>query len=146
MAIIRTDLHNLRPSARRLQFEYSTGIPRYDVQSAIEYLNSVSPNATLTPISAAGSVTVGNTDLGYEILSSVAGQVSFTLPSSANRAGVPIVIIDAGGVFFTYNGLVTLQSGETVRGSQTMILDGNYGYYTFRPKAAGSGYNLFAGA
>lgn len=146
MSLIKTDLSNLRHSARRIRFEASSGIPRYDVQRAIEYLNSLSPNVALTQIAAAGSTTVGNADAGYEILSSVAGQVSFTFPASADRAGAPIIIIDAGGVFFTYNGLVTLQSGETVRGSQTMILDGNYGYYVFRPKAAGGGYNLLGGA
>lgn len=145
MSLIKTDLRNLRASARRLQFEASTGIPRFDVQRAIEYVAGLT-SATLTRVAAAGAVAVAAADPGYEIDSTVAGQVAFTFPTSASRGGVPILIIDAGGVFFTYNGLVTLQSGETVRGSQTMILDGNYGFYLFRPRADGTGYNVMGGA
>lgn len=143
MAVIRTDIRNLREAARRIRFEQVPGINETDVQNAIEHVAGLAINTSILElVTAAGTVNVGADEPGFDITSSVAGTVDFDLPASASRDGKPIVIVDGGGVLFTYNATLTPQPGETIRGMNPYTIAGNYGLYVLYPRKDNIGYHL----
>lgn len=81
---------------------------------------------TLIPIIAGGTTDVEDGAYGYSIQSTVASAITINLPAAEDRGGVPLVIVDVGGVLFTYNATLVCDGSDLIQGQSTFIMDNNY--------------------
>jgi hypothetical protein len=88
--------------------------------------NVIPTTPTLIPIETGGSHNLDFGAYGYSIMSTVASALTLNLPSAEDRAGIPLYIVDLGGVLFTYNATLVCDGSDLIQGQSTFIMDNNY--------------------
>lgn len=133
MTTVRTDLGDLKESARRLRFEKSTSVTSTSVQEAIEELV-----ASLLPINrtrrvVTGDFTVLPTDDIIILAKESPSSTAATLSSSASMAGREVDVYDATGnagtVTFTPNGSETVNGLSSFTGTSAGVAGGGVAFH-----------------
>jgi hypothetical protein len=93
-------------------------------------------------VTGSGTIPVGPDDRGYQVESSVNGDVTFQLGLSAERLGLPFTVVLVGADPVAHTIKVDLSGSETVRGSGEFVFESLYQVVTFYPLAAGGGYYI----
>lgn len=149
MSTITTDMRETRESARRIRYEPSGTIISTNVQEAIEELEadivasgSTPPAITPTAVNFAMSpYTVQPTDYLLEV-DTTGGAVVIQTQASASRSNRPFTVKDIAGNA-AVNAISVLRTGaETIDGMTTYPMDAPYDAKTFKPKLAGTGYEV----
>lgn len=144
MPTIQTDLVPFE-KARRVRVETTTAIggniTATNVQKALEQIDGAvqSTKGQLTPITAAGTVTIGATDTGVAINKTVGAATTVQLPTAASRSGLPVIVKDMKGDANTNNITVLPDAGDAlgIDGNAQDILNINKASRTYRPIAGG---------
>jgi hypothetical protein len=150
MSVIQTDLRvNPVAAARNISYAPSAGVVAIDVQHAIEAVQanaiapSTSPSAIVpTPVTFAQSpYTVLATDYLLEV-DTTGGAVTIQTAASASRNNLPFTVKDIAGNS-AVNAISVLRTGaETIDGLTSYPMDSAYDAKTFKPKLAGTGYEV----
>lgn len=149
MTTMTTDMRETREAARRLRYEPSAGVAATNVQTAIETVQanvvtgSVTPPAIVpTPVTFAQSpYTVLPTDYLLEV-DTTGGAVSIQTAASASRGNKPFTVKDVAGNA-AVNAISVLRTGaETIDGLTSYPMDSAFDAKTFKPKLAGTGYEV----
>lgn len=149
MTRMTTDMRETREAARHLRYEPSAGIVATNVQTAIEAVQanvvvaSATPPAIVpTPVTFAQSpYTVLPTDYLLEV-DTTGGAVSIQTAASASRGNKPFTVKDIAGNA-AVNAISVLRTGaETIDGLTSYPMDSAFDAKTFKPKLAGTGYEV----
>lgn len=151
MSTIQTDMRDRLEwmQASRIPYEASTSIAADNVQDAIEAVqanivagSAVPPAIVPTPVTFAMSpYTVQPTDYLLEV-DTTGGAVTIQTQASASRSNKPFTVKDIAGNS-AVNAISVLRTGaETIDGLTTYPIDTPYAAFTFKPKAAGNGYEV----
>lgn len=153
MTTMTTDMRETRETARRLRYEPSAGVGATNVQTSIETVqaNLVAAIATasVTPAAivpkavnfAMSPYTVLPTDYLLEV-DTTGGVVVIQTAASASRSNLPFTVKDINGNFLVNRCDVTRAAAETIDGLATYPMDTAYDAKTFKPKLAGTGYEV----
>lgn len=93
-------------------------------------------------VTAGGTVNVGDKSREYQVEAAVVSALTFNMPLSTARNGVPCTIADVDGVFATYNATIVATSGDSINGAATLVLSSNRQVVTLWPRADGAGYYI----
>lgn len=149
MSTMTTDMRETREAARRLRYEPSAGISATNVQTAIEAVQAnvvagpvVPPAIVPTAVNFAMSpYTVQSTDYLLEV-DTTGGAVVIQTQASASRVNKPFTVKDIAGNA-AVNAISVLRTGaETIDGLTSYPMDSAYDAKTFKPKLAGTGYEV----
>jgi hypothetical protein len=142
MVSVRTNIVPIE-SARTVRFEPDTAIggtlTSTSVQTAIQALDTAQQElkGQLTPITAAGTVTVNATQGGVAIDKTVGVATTVQLPAAASRNGIAVIVKDMKGDASTNNITVLPNGSETIDGESQDVIDVNLASRTYRPIATG---------
>jgi hypothetical protein len=152
MSVIQTDLRvNPVAAARNVSYAPTAPLTAITVQAAIDQLQgeitvgSVTPPAIVpTPVTFAQSpYTVLSTDYLLEV-DTTGGAVTIQTAASASRGNKPFTVKDIAGNS-AVNAISILRTGaETIDGMTSYPMDSAYDAKTFKPKLAGTGYEVEA--
>jgi hypothetical protein len=144
MVSIRTQIVPF-DAARQVRAETTVqsggNISSNNVQGALQNLDTAVQNAKgqLTPITAAGTVTISATQPGVAIDKTVGAPTTVQLPAAASRNGLPVIVKDMkGDAGNGTNSITVLPNGaETIDGESQDVIDVNLASRTYRPISGG---------
>ena len=142
MAVIKTDVREQRPNAKRERYMPVAPLTATNVEDAINQLQANINVATTTPPTITAT-TVNFAQSPYTVLSSdfilevdpTAGVVVINLPAFGTRQQ-PLEIKDATGQAFNHN----VQLNATIEGQNPYLLDSAYQSITIRQNKAGTAW------
>jgi hypothetical protein len=151
MPTIQTDMRETLDwmTARRIRYEPQAAIAATNVQDAIQAVQanvvaaaSSPPAIVPTAVNFAMSpYTVLATDYLLEVDTS-GGAITIQTQASASRANKPFTVKDISGNAAANNISVVRTGAETLDGLTTYPLDSDFRSLTFKPKLAGTGYEV----
>ena len=149
MTTMTTDMRETVESARRIRYEPSATIAATDVQTAIEAVQANVVVAAGTPAAivpksvtfAMSPYTVLPTDYLLEV-DTTGGAVVIQTQASASRNNLPFTVKDIAGNS-AVNAISVVRTGaETIDGLTSYPMDSAFDAKTFKPKLAGTGYEV----
>lgn len=153
MTTMTTDMRETREAARRLRYEPSAGVTATNVQTAIETVQAnlvaavavaaVTPPAIVPKAVnfAMSPYTVLPTDYLLEV-DTTGGVVVIQTQASASRGNLPFTVKDITGNS-PVNAISVVRTGaELIDGLTAYPMDSAYDAKTFKPKLAGTGYEV----
>lgn len=139
MTTLRTDLGNLRESARRIRFEPVSPFVQTNVQKAIEEILGLPAAITPTFVEdgdlSGGTYTVQPSDTLLLVNCTTACEIQ--LQAAADRNGVPLSIKDISGAAATNNITITPDGAEEIDGLAALVINADYGGYKLNPQTGG---------
>lgn len=135
MTVLKTDVGNLRESARHNRFEPVGAVTATDVQKAIESVSTTPQAVSPTNVTAAAyNVLQSDTT----ILVNRAGAVTINLQAAAARLGVPLTIKDISGNADANNITILGNGAELIDAiAGGLLINSKYGGFKLAPTTGG---------
>lgn len=146
MVTVRTDLGDLKESARRLRVEQAGGLTDTDVQDALETLQSEITSATAAPtqrqVASTGDLPIQASDQILNV--NVTAPLTIPIPAASTRNGKALIFKDIAGNWATNNITFNRAGADTFDGLSTLVGRINYGRLTLVPINDGinAGYEI----
>lgn len=154
MVTVRTDLGDLKESARHLRVETAGGLTDTDVQDALQTLQGSVATLNSEMVAALAGARMqrdigSSADLPIRATDSVlnvniAAPLAITVPAAATRNGAPLTFKDVGGNWATNNVTFTPTGADTFDGLTSIVGRINRGRLTMMPLNDGinAGYEI----
>lgn len=149
MVTVRTDLANLRESARRIRVEEDGNIVQNNVQKALETLdsnvkqlqNQVTPR-TQRAIRSSADLPIVSTDSILNV--TISTGLTVTIPAASGQSGLPLRFEDVEGNWAANNVTFNRTGSDTFDGATSVVADLNFGWIEFTPMNDGvnTGYKV----